>query len=78
MIIYFPSGGEVSDTNSEQSEASWKIVIDEPMPEVSLTSKKVRESEEGNKEQDHTEKKKRKITKVTQMSLKAVLNIYGQ
>ena len=37
------SVGETSDTNSEQSDCSWKIITDKPMPEASLTSKRVSE-----------------------------------
>ena len=49
-----------SDANSEHSEDSWKIVTDEPMPEVSLTSKRVREPEETGKNDEKIEKKKKK------------------
>ena len=46
------------------------------MPEVSLTSKRVREPEKGSKEQDNTvKKKKRETTKVTQLNSAAVSNI---
>lgn len=57
------SGREVSDTNSDQSEASWKTVTKKSMPEVSLTSKRVREPEKGSKEQDNTVKKKERNNK---------------
>lgn len=70
------SGREVSDMNSDQSEASWKTVTKKSMPEVSLTSKRVREPEKGSKEQDNTVKKKKKeTTKVTQLNSAAVSNI---
>ena len=46
-----------SDANSEHSKDSPKIT-DEPMPEVSLTSKRVREPEETGKETTETKKKK--------------------
>ena len=49
-----------SDANSEHSEDSWKIVTDEPMPNVSLTSKRVREPEETDKNDEKIEKKKKK------------------
>ena len=51
------SVSEISDTNSEQSDCSWKIITDEPMPEESLTSKRAREPEEEVKEAK-TKKKK--------------------
>ena len=51
---------EISDTNSEQSENSGKIFIDEPMPEVSLTSKRVRKPEERSKGEEKIVKKKEK------------------
>ena len=46
-----------SDANSEHSEDSLNIT-DEPMPEVSLTSKRVREPEETDKETAEKKKKK--------------------
>ena len=56
------SVGETSDTNSEQSDCSWKIITDKPMPEASLTSKRVSEPEEEVKEAE-TKKKKEDTTK---------------
>ena len=52
---------EISNMNSHQSEASSTIVTNEPMPEISLTSKRMRKPEEGSKEEEEnkTEKKKR-------------------
>ena len=50
-----------SDANSEYSEDSWKIVTDEPMPEVSLTSKRVREPEETDKNDEKIEKKEERL-----------------
>ena len=52
------SADELSETTSEASEASLQIVVDEPMPEASLTSKRVREPEEEGT--DETEKKTKK------------------
>ena len=49
------SADELAETTSETSEASLQIVVDEPMPEPSQTSKRVRESQEGGTEE--TEKK---------------------
>ena len=54
------SVGETSDTNSEQSNCSWKIITDKPMPEASLTSKRVSEPEEEVKEAKTKKKKEAK------------------
>ena len=48
-----------SVANLEHSEDSWKIVTDEPMPEVSLTSKRVRELKETDKNDEKIEKKEK-------------------
>ena len=37
----------MSEVDSEQSETTQQTWVDEPMPEASLTSKRVREPEEG-------------------------------
>ena len=62
MELEEPGGGtsvdELSEVTSKTSEASIQIVVDEPMPEASQTSKRVRESDEDGKE---TEKKKKYI-----------------
>ena len=50
--------------NSEQSDCLRKIVINEPMPELSLTSKRVKEQEEGSKGEE-----KKKTIKKTQLNL---------
>ena len=55
------SADELSETTSEASEASLQIVVDEPMPEASQTSKRVREPEEEGTEE--TEKKQKKNLK---------------
>ena len=52
------SVGKISDMNSEQSDCLRKIVINEPMPELSLTSKRVKEQEEGSKGEEKIGKKK--------------------
>ena len=53
------SVGKISDMNSEQSDCLQKIVINEPMPELSLTSKRVKEQEEGSKGEEKIGKKKK-------------------
>ena len=45
------------DTNSENSGEQQRTIANKPMPEASLTSKRLREPEEGGK---NTEKKKKK------------------
>lgn len=52
------SNNKMSYANSEDSETSQRTVVDEPIPEASLTSKRVRKPEEEGK--DNTEHKKRK------------------
>ena len=52
---------ELSEATSEESGTSLQIIIDEPMPEASHTSKRVREQEENEQlEKKISEKKKRK------------------
>ena len=50
------SADELSEATSETSETSLQIVVNEPMPEASQTSQRVREPDEEGKE---TEKKKK-------------------
>ena len=53
---------KVSEATSEESGMSLQIVVDEPMPEASHTSKRVREPEESDqKEKENSEKKKSNI-----------------
>ena len=51
---------ELSEATSEESGTSLQIVVDEPMPEASHTSKRVRESEESDKQEKECSEKKRK------------------
>lgn len=51
---------ETSDTNSEQSDWSRKIITNKPMPEASLTSKRVSEPYEEVKEAETKKKKEAK------------------
>ena len=57
---------EISNMNSDQSEASSKTVTNEPMPEISLTSKRMTKPEEGSKEEEEnkTEQKKKRNNRV--------------
>ena len=52
------NANNISDADSEQSETPQRTSVDEPMPVASLTSKTVRESEEG-EEQNMSETKQR-------------------
>ena len=50
---------ELSEGTSEESGTSLQIVVDEPMPEASHMSKRVREAEESDRpEKESSEKKK--------------------
>ena len=50
----------LSEATSEESGTSLQIVVDEPMPEASHTSKRVREAEESDRpERESSEKKKK-------------------
>ena len=49
---------ELSEATSEESGTLLQIVVDEPMPEASHTSKRVRESEENDQQEKALKKKK--------------------
>ena len=53
------SANDLSEATSENSEILVRIIVDEPMPEVSLTSKQVGEPK--NEDKQNTEKKKKKV-----------------
>ena len=50
----------MSEVDSEQSETTQQTWVDEPMPEASQTSKRVREPEEGEEKHSHEKIKKKK------------------
>ena len=54
------SAGNVSNANPEHSGEQQRTIADEPMPEASLTSKRLREPEEQVKNTAEIKKKKRR------------------
>ena len=56
---------ELSEATSEESGTSLQIVADEPMPEASHTSKRVREPEESKQQDKKISEKKKKKKKFT-------------